>query len=160
MLVVPPSVEPKFWERYKLEIFQLNILFSLCQKIWWQLNLFIGKDLIAQGINVYLMLYHFHEMCKFGFGKNETVCFVNIVTDLSDSGTQCILKILSKYNENFVKEVPAARDSTRMLEIRLKDPNKNVQRWPYILAPSKHEMVRNKTLELINAKTTLNFLVQ
>lgn len=72
----------------------------------------------------------------------EKMCPLDVIdTDLTDSTP--LTSILKKYNEYFDANAPLKLVQTGNLTIRLKDPQRVVQRRPYRLAPIEREKVKN-----------------
>ncbi|KAL0860801.1 hypothetical protein ABMA27_009345 [Loxostege sticticalis] len=71
--------------------------------------------------------------------------------DLTDGDQICELKLLlNKFEHLFIRGYPRTRVNTGELEIRLKDPNKCVERRPYRLSPIEREKVRDIVNELLD----------
>lgn len=70
--------------------------------------------------------------------------------DLTDDNQIGELRILlNKFEHLFIHGYPRTRVNTGELEIRLKDPNKCVERRPYRLSPAEREKVRDIVSELL-----------
>jgi transposase InsO family protein len=131
----------------------IEILFYVVPDDFMSADIIIGRDLIAQNINVQLSstgLLLSREL-QVQFCHKETTAFDKIETDLTGLERQNLLKLLSENQENFVVGVPSGRVTTGTLEIRLKDPNKFVQRRPYRLATTEREVVRDQISALLKA---------
>ncbi|CAK1597383.1 unnamed protein product [Parnassius mnemosyne] len=76
--------------------------------------------------------------------------FGKLDCDLSDPEKIKQLRILlNKYEHLFIRGYPKTRVNTGMLEIRLKNPDKYVERRPYRLSPVEREKVRTIVNELL-----------
>ncbi|CAK1589644.1 unnamed protein product [Parnassius mnemosyne] len=76
--------------------------------------------------------------------------FGKLDCDLSDPEEIKQLRILlNKYEHLFIRGYPKTRVNTGMLEIRLKNPDKYVERRPYRLSPVEREKVRTIVNELL-----------
>nr|XP_037875440.1 uncharacterized protein LOC119630363 [Bombyx mori]XP_037875446.1 uncharacterized protein LOC119630363 [Bombyx mori] len=76
--------------------------------------------------------------------------FDNLDCDLTDSDQINELKLLlAKFEHIFIQGYPHTRVNTGELEIRLKDPNKCVERRPYRLSPIERQKVRDIVSELL-----------
>lgn len=81
--------------------------------------------------------------------KNSPV-FEQLECDLTDDNEISQLRsLLNKYEHLFIRGYPTTRVNTGELEIRLKDPNKYVERRPYRLSPVEREKVRKIIQELL-----------
>ncbi|PZC73419.1 hypothetical protein B5X24_HaOG209515 [Helicoverpa armigera] len=70
--------------------------------------------------------------------------FDNLDCDLTDGDQINELKLLlAKFEHLFIRGYPHTRVNTGELEIRLKDPNKCVERRPYRLSPIERQKVRD-----------------
>lgn len=138
-----------------VEVGQLlvELLFYVVPEDFMSANVVIGKDLIEQQIRVEIG----SDGLKFTRELNVQLCEQNeidlntIDTDVNLVDKQPLISLLSKYLDNFVIGVPKTRVKTGEFEIRLRDPNKLVQRRPYRLAPAEREIVRAKMEQLLNA---------
>lgn len=73
-----------------------------------------------------------------------------IDTDLADSADMSRLqKLIAEFSVNFVKGNSETVVNTGEMEIRLKNPNKIVQRHPYRLAPAEREAMKNIVSDLV-----------
>lgn len=76
----------------------------------------------------------------------------NLDTDLEDSNDLAKLRsILNKYSDSFTRGLPRRAVTTAELNIKLKDPNKIVNRRPYRLHPRDREAVRVYIKEMLDA---------
>lgn len=82
--------------------------------------------------------------------RSQNEKFDIIDCDLTNQDQINELKILlNKYGHLFIRGYPPTRVNTGELEIRLKDPNKCVERRPYRLSPVEREKVRAIVNELL-----------
>jgi hypothetical protein len=82
--------------------------------------------------------------------RSQSEKFDNIDCDLTNGEQINELKILlNKFDHLFIHGYPITRVNTGELEIRLKDPNKCVERRPYRLSPVEREKVRDIVNELL-----------
>ncbi|KAJ8732472.1 hypothetical protein PYW07_015071 [Mythimna separata] len=63
-----------------------------------------------------------------------------------------LYSLLNKYEHLFIRGFPTTRVNTGKLEIRLKNPDKYVERRPYRLSPIEREKVREIIKELLDHK--------
>lgn len=83
--------------------------------------------------------------------QSQNQKFDNLDCDLTNVDQIDELKILlNKYEHLFIHGYPSSRVNTGELEIRLKDPNKCVERRPYRLSPVEREKVRGIVRELLD----------
>ncbi|CAK1582529.1 unnamed protein product [Parnassius mnemosyne] len=76
--------------------------------------------------------------------------FNNLDCDLTSKDEIAQLRgLLNKYEHLFIRGYPKTRVNTGALEIRLKNPDKFVERRPYRLSPVEREKVRNIIQELM-----------
>lgn len=82
--------------------------------------------------------------------RSHSEKFDSLDCDLTDGDQICELKLLlNKFEHLFIRGYPRTRVNTGELEIRLKDPNKCVERRPYRLSPIEREKVRDIVNELL-----------
>lgn len=79
--------------------------------------------------------------------------FNNLDCDLTnEEEVEQLRRLLNKYEHLFIRGYPKTRVNTGELEIRLKNPDKFVERRPYRLSPVEREKVRTIIQELLEHK--------
>lgn len=82
--------------------------------------------------------------------SDSSCLFNNLDCDLTNEDEVMQLRrLLTKYEHLFIRGYPKTRVSTGELEIRLKNPDKFVERRPYRLSPVEREKVRTIIKELL-----------
>lgn len=82
--------------------------------------------------------------------RNDSPIFDNLDHDLTDeSEINQLLVLLNKFSHLFTRGYAKSRVNTGELEIRLKNPDKYVERRPYRLSPVERERVKEIVDELI-----------
>lgn len=80
-----------------------------------------------------------------------TSLFENLDHDLTDENQiDQLFTLLNKFSDLFTRGFPRSRVNTGMLDIRLKNKDKFVERRPYRLSPVEREKVKEIINELIN----------
>lgn len=83
--------------------------------------------------------------------RSESPLFENLDHDLTnESQIELLLILLNKYSDIFTRGFATSRVNTGMLEIRLKNKDKFVERRPYRLSPVEREKVKEIVKELID----------
>lgn len=117
-------------------------------------DVLVGMDLI-HGTNLGMIITAsgtklIHQTSINHISTNSPI-FNNLDTDLTDDGNVNRLRILlNKYEHLFIHGYPKMRVNTGELEIRLKNPDKYVERRPYRLSPVEREKVRTIIKELLD----------
>lgn len=117
-------------------------------------DVLVGMDLI-HGTNLCMIITAsgtklIHQTSINHISTNSPI-FNNLDTDLTDDGDVNRLRILlNKYEHLFIHGYPKMRVNTGELEIRLKNPDKYVERRPYRLSPVEREKVRTIIKELLD----------
>ncbi|CAH2084993.1 unnamed protein product [Euphydryas editha] len=138
------------------EIDGISIEVSFCIVPDYELssNVLIGMDLIK---NTSLSVLVTNNGSKLFFHpvvnniRLNSPLFEKLDCDLADIDEIRQLKLLlNKYAHLFISGFPTTRVNTGKLEIRLKNPDKYVERRPYRLSPIEREKVANIVKDLID----------
>lgn len=108
-------------------------------------EIIIGRDMISQKNCVNFSAQSL-LICSRQFYSHESsiINFRTVNTDLDFINKTNLIKILTKYQQHFVKGVPTSRVRTGQLQIPFKDNNKIVQRRLYHLSPTELDLLSTK----------------
>lgn len=119
-------------------------------------EIMIGREVLALGLVVHM------TSDKLRFERVQVVESCDVIADtkmnfeLIDTDVPLdykpqLFEILKRFEHCFTNGVPTSSADTEPMTIRLKDPNKTVNRRPYRLSPDERQVVRSKIDELLQA---------
>ncbi|GBP86280.1 Retrovirus-related Pol polyprotein from transposon 17.6 [Eumeta japonica] len=117
-------------------------------------DILIGYDILSHGLTVQISssrINFFRQSLIESCDIDREIDFSNINTDLPLESRNELIALLKSFEKYFSSGIPSAPADTEPMKIRLKDPNKTVNRRPYRFSPSERQIVRNKIDELLRA---------
>ncbi|CAH2227097.1 jg1579, partial [Pararge aegeria aegeria] len=131
----------------------VEILFHVLPDFEMTTNVLIGSDLLSNtGLSVIITLNTatLVSQPQIMHVRSNSSIFSNLNHGLSDqSEIDQLLSLLNRYSYIFTNGFAKTRVNTGQLEIRLKNPDKYVERKPYRLTPIERQKVKSIVLELI-----------
>jgi hypothetical protein len=139
----------------KISGYSAEILLHVLPDCYMRSDIMIGRDILGQGFSVNMTATEF-SLTKVSVVNscvldNTPLGFDNIDTDIRLQDKPKLLETLDRFSESFTTGMPTTRVKTGELKIRLKDPNRTVQRRPYRLSADERRVMRERVDELLRA---------
>ncbi|GBP79293.1 Retrovirus-related Pol polyprotein from transposon 17.6 [Eumeta japonica] len=138
----------------EIDDISIEVCFHVLPDYNLQHDILIGYDILSHGLTVQISssrINFFRQSLIESCYIDREIDFSNINTDLPLESRNELIALLKSFEKYFSSGIPSAPADTEPMKIRLKDPNKTVNRRPYRFSPSERQIVRNKIDELLRA---------